>query len=52
MDAGGLARERLNLLAQRVVEHGLHARTPAHAAGFIEGHVFELKIRGLLGQGS
>jgi hypothetical protein len=32
-----------HLGAQRVVEHRLHAGSPAHAAGFVEGDVFELK---------
>jgi hypothetical protein len=49
MDADRLARERLNLLAQRVVEHRLHARSSAHAAGFIQGHVFKLNTGGLVG---
>src|SRR6266850_1497270 len=42
-DTDGLARERLNLLAQRVVEHRLHAGPSTHAAGLVEGDVFELE---------
>jgi hypothetical protein len=48
-DTGGLARERLNLVAQRIIEHRLHAGPASHTAGFVERHVIELKIRGLLG---
>jgi hypothetical protein len=51
VDAGGIGGQRLNLLAQRLVEHGLHAGPAAHAAGFVEADVFELKARGLLGHG-
>ena len=34
---------------QRIVEHRLHARAPAHAASFIEGNVFKLETGGLVG---
>jgi hypothetical protein len=35
-------RERLNFVAERLIEHWLHARAPTHAAGLFQGHVFEL----------
>jgi hypothetical protein len=49
MDADGLARERLNLSAERVVEHRLHPRSPAHPAGFVERHIFTCDDRGSFG---
>jgi hypothetical protein len=50
MDADRLSGEGLNLLAQRVVEHGFHAGpTAAHTAGFLERDVVELNAGGLLG---
>ncbi len=52
MDADGVARERLNFLAERVVEHRLHAGTPAHEPGLVQGDVFKPDVGGLVGHRS
>jgi hypothetical protein len=48
-DADGLARKGLNLLAERRLEHWLHAGSAAHATGFVQGDVVELDGWWLLG---
>ena len=41
-DADGGRVQGWDFLLQGVVELRVHARPPAHAAGFVEGDVFEL----------
>jgi hypothetical protein len=41
-DAGGLVGERLDLVPEGLIEHRFHTGSPAHAPGFLEGHVFEV----------
>jgi len=49
MDADGVGREGLKFLAERVIEHRLHAGASAHEAGLIQGDVFEPDVGGLFG---
>ena len=37
--------------AEHGVEQGLHVGSAAHAAGLVQGDIFELKTRGLFGHG-
>ena len=47
----GTIRRVLDVLLERVIELWVHAGPAAHAVGFVEGDVFELEARGLLGHG-
>jgi hypothetical protein len=43
--------QRWDVLREGVREHRLQLRPPAHAAGFVNRHIFELETGGPLGHG-
>lgn len=49
--AGSVLGERLDFAFDGLVELGIHPRATAHAAGFVQGDVFECKGRWLLRHG-